>query len=140
MNTLQFEVDLLCNIAEKHLNLEKDSLNVKKKTDDLVLGRMIVCNILLDGGVKYSTLAKYFMQDRTNYYHYRKKHTFYIQDDRIYPYYNSMFNAIMLEYERRSGNVCLKSMLEKMQVIDGINDEVNGLLNQKKLLTNALEI
>ena len=69
MNEFEFEVNLITSITEHKLGLPVNSLNVKEKTEQLVLGRMVVCNILMFGGVTPTKLSDYFCKHRTNFYH-----------------------------------------------------------------------
>lgn len=138
MTELHFEVKLISNITEKHLGLDVDALNVKTKTDELVMGRMIVCNILMDGGVTPAKLAEFFKQHRTNYYHYRKKHISYVNNPKIYPYYLELYNNILNEYQERSATTCFSTLLSKLEVIDDIDNTVKSLNEQKLLIQKSI--
>ena len=49
MSEFILEINLVTSITERKLGLEMGSLNVKKKTETLVLGRMVVFNLLMQG-------------------------------------------------------------------------------------------
>ena len=74
MKNFKLELDLITDICEQQLGLEVGTLNTKTKTKDLVLGRMVVSNILMDGGVTPTKLSDHYVQHRTCFYHYGKLH------------------------------------------------------------------
>jgi len=139
MNEFEFEVNLITSITEKTLGLPSNSLKVKTKTEELVIGRMVVCNILMDGGVTPAKLAQYFLQDRTNYYHYRKQHKYYVTNPKAYPYYLDTFNQVINEYEQRSANICFQNTLKRLDVLDDIDSTIKNLKEQKLLLEQSLK-
>ncbi len=138
MNEFEFELNLITNITERNLGLEIGSLNVKKKTERLVLGRMVVCNILMQGGVTPAKLAEYFCKHRTNFYHYKKLHKLYFTNLAMYPEYIDLYEQVLDEYEDRSVSPRFKSNLVKLSVIDDINSTLKALQEQKEILTNTL--
>tara|TARA_R110000824_G_scaffold99366_4_gene236782 strand:+ start:2918 stop:3334 length:417 start_codon:yes stop_codon:yes gene_type:complete len=135
MNEFEFEVNLITSITEHKLGLPVNSLNVKEKTEQLVLGRMVVCNILMFGGVTPTKLSDYFCKHRTNFYHYKKLHTLYFDNLAMYPEYVRLFNQVMQDYEDRSVSPRFKGKLVKLSVIDDIDLTIAELNKQKKLLT-----
>lgn len=139
MTELQFEINLITTIAEKNLGLPPGSLNTKKKTEQLVIGRMVVCNILMDGGVTPAKLADHFCKHRTNYYHYRKQHDFYITNPKAYPEYNILYDKVLNEYESRADvSDLFKNRLAKLEVIDEIEKTLVSLQAQKELLIKTV--
>lgn len=141
MTELQFEIDLITNITEKKLGLEKGTLNQKKKTEILVLGRMVVTNMLMDGGISPAKLADHFCKHRTNYYHYRKLHKFYINNVKAYPEYNILFNAVLDEYDNRTDvSDLFRNRLAKLEVIDDIERALVSLEAQKELLIKTTKL
>tara|TARA_Y100000114_G_C11733484_1_gene314884 strand:+ start:1042 stop:1464 length:423 start_codon:yes stop_codon:yes gene_type:complete len=138
MTDLNFEIKLISNITERHLGLTPDALNVKTRTGELVLGRMLVCNILMDGGLTPAKIAEFFKQHRTNFYHYRKKHLIYVGNSKIYPYYIELYNSILNEYKERSSTNCFATLLNKLQVINDIDNTVSTLIQQKQLLQQSI--
>lgn len=139
MNELTFEINLVISITEKALGLTPGTLNTKTKTEDLVLGRMVACNILMDGGLTPAKLGEHFRQHRTNFYHYRKQHKNYVDIPGMYPQYLELFNRVLDEYEERSVSVRLKDDLTKLEVIEDIDITLDRLLEQKKLLQKSLK-
>ena len=135
MNEFEFEVNLITSITEHKLGLAANSLNVKKKTENLVLGRMVVCNILMFGGVTPTKLSEYFCKHRTNFYHYRKLHETYFENLAMYPDYVRLFDSVMQDYEDRSTSPRFKGKLVKLSAIDDINLTIQELNKQKELLT-----
>lgn len=138
MNEFEVYVNLLTTIAEKTLKIEPNSLNVKKKTDKLVLGRMVVCNILMDGGLSPSKLSNIFVQDRSNYYHYRKQHTKFVQNPKIYPMYLDVYSKVLQEFEDRTNIISLSDLLTKLDLLDDIDRTVDTLTQQRGLLEKTL--
>ncbi len=139
MTELQFEINLITTITEKKLGLQAGSLNTKKKTEPLVMGRMVVCNLLMDGGISPAKLAEHFCKHRTNYYHYRKQHNFYITNPKAYPEYNLLYEAVLSEYESRADvSDMFRSKLAKLEVIDDIERTLTSLQAQKELLIKTI--
>ena len=138
MNELAFEVKLLFNIAEKHLGIELDSLNVRKKTQELVLGRMVVANILMQGGISKQTLSEHLLQDRTNFYHYEKQHNGFISDRRIYPEYYDLYYMVLDEYEQRSATPFYEERLEKLERLNTLGKSIEVMQEQYNKLSKAV--
>ena len=134
MNDFEFEVHLITSITEHKLGLAANSVNVKKKTENLVLGRMVVCNILMFGGVTPTKLSEYFCKHRTNFYHYRKLHETYFTNLAMYPEYVRLFDSVMQDYEDRSTSPRFKGKLVKLSAIDDINLTILELNKKKELL------
>jgi len=138
MTELEFEVNLITTITEKRLGLEVGSLNTKTKTEHLVIGRMIVCNILMEGGISPAKLGEHFYQHRTAYYHYAKNHKNYIQNPNIYPEYNELYAQVFEEYESRTASVMFQDKLKRLEVIEDIDSTIKSLKEQKQILTNLI--
>jgi len=134
MNDFEFEVQLITSITEHKLGLAANSLNVKKKTEKLVLGRMVVCNMLMFGGVTPTKLSDYFCKHRTAFYHYRKLHYLYFDNLAMYPEYVKLFDDVMQDYEDRSTSPRFKGKLVRLSAIDDINLNISELMKQKELL------
>tara|TARA_R110000751_G_scaffold32542_9_gene81763 strand:+ start:712 stop:1128 length:417 start_codon:yes stop_codon:yes gene_type:complete len=135
MNEFIIEINLVTSITERKLGLEMGSLNVKKKTETLVLGRMVVFNLLMQGGVTPAKLSNYFCKHRTAFYHYKKLHKFYFTNLAAYPEYVTLYKEVLDEYENTSVSPRYKSKLVKLSVIDDINITIKSLQAQRELLT-----
>ena len=135
MNEFIFEINLITSITERKLGLEMGSLNVKKKTETLVLGRMVVCNLLMQGGVTPAKLSKYFCKHRTAYYHYKKLHKFYFTNLAAYPEYIDLYKQVLDEYENTTLTPRYRSNLVKLSAIDDIDLTIKSLQAQKEILT-----
>lgn len=139
MTELEFEIDLITSLTEKKLGLKRNTLNQKKKTEDLVLGRMVVTNMLMDGGISPAKLADHFCKHRSSYYHYRKRHNFYITNPKAYPEYNLLYSAVLEEYDKRSdASDLFKNRLAKLEVIEDIDKTLLSLNAQKELLLKTV--
>ena len=68
------EIKELCDIATNIVGLEQGSLISKSRKEPYALARQVVANICLDKGIHFVTIAKVLNRDRTNIYHYQKKH------------------------------------------------------------------
>ena len=138
MSELEFEINLITSICEKHLGLETGSLDTKTKTSYLVIGRMIVCNMLMSGGVTPAKLSEHFVQHRTAFYHYAKNHKIYMDNPRIHPEYVQTYNNVFDEYQERTLSVAFTDKLKRLEVIETIDTTIQDLKEQKKLLTESI--
>tara|TARA_R110001599_G_scaffold88633_2_gene235447 strand:+ start:1141 stop:1560 length:420 start_codon:yes stop_codon:yes gene_type:complete len=134
---LKDEILKLNAITEELLGIE--NLNQKKKTSELVLGRMVVCNILMDNKIKPAVLAKHYDKDRTNFYHYRKRHCNYLENPRIHPEYIKMYIEVHEEYIKRAKDARTLNNLERLDVLDQINTNIDELLLRKTEVLLALK-
>tara|TARA_E500000318_G_C3548670_1_gene207860 strand:- start:887 stop:1294 length:408 start_codon:yes stop_codon:yes gene_type:complete len=128
---LKSEIELLTYITADHLGINEDNIDVKQKTGKQVMARMIMCNILMECGIKPSQLAKHFCKHRTNYYHYLKLHKDYIQNERYNREYVDNFNAVFDEYKSKSERL---DKIEELQALSEIDDTINDLLKIRKYL------
>lgn len=128
---LKSEIELLTYITADHLGINEDHIDVKQKTGKQVMARMIMCNILMECGIKPSQLAKHFCKHRTNYYHYLKLHKDYIQNERYNREYVDNFNAVFDEYKSKSERL---DKIEELQALSEIDDTINDLLKIRKYL------
>lgn len=139
MTELEFEIALITNITEKKLGLTAGTLNVQKKTEQLVLGRMVICNLLMSGGITPAKLAEHFCKHRTAYYHYKKQHTSYMANPRMYPKYNLLYEAVADEYEQRAVTTDrFRNRLAKLEVIEDIENTLLTLQQQKEILLQTI--
>ena len=128
---LKNEIELLTYITADHLGINEDDIDVKQKTGKQVMARMIMCNILMECGIKPSQLAKHFCKHRTNYYHYLKLHKDYIQNERYNRRYVDNFNAVFDEYKSKSERL---DKIEELQALSEIDDTISDLLKIRKYL------
>ena len=128
---LKSEIELLTYITADHLGINEDNIDVKQRTGKQVMARMIMCNILMECGIKPSQLAKHFCKHRTNYYHYLKLHKDYIQNERYNREYVDNFNAVFDEYKSKSERL---DKIEELQALSEIDDTINDLLKIRKYL------
>ena len=135
---LEREITRLNSIVEEKLQL--DNIVVKQRKQDQVLGRMVVCNILLDNGLTPAILARYYKQHRTNYYHYRKKHEHYLEFPKMYPEYIQLYRYANEEYTKRAKDVSMLSKLQRLEILDEIDRSVETLLERKVEVLKAIEI
>jgi|TARA_R110000772_G_scaffold95135_6_gene193356 hypothetical protein len=131
---LETEIELLKNITAKTLFINVDSINVKQKTQEQVLARLVVCNVLMQAGITPATLAKHFCKHRTNFYHYRKLHNHYLQYVNDYPEYNNAFHIVLDTYNKVSTVGSVKRELEKVATLSDIDLTIAKLNNLKKQL------
>lgn len=135
---LEREITRLNSIVEEKLQL--DNIVVKQRKQDQVLGRMVVCNILMDNGLTPAILARYYKQHRTNYYHYRKKHEHYLEYPKMYPEYIQLYRYANEEYTKRAKDVSMLSKLQRLEILDEIDRSVETLLERKVEVLKAIEI
>ena len=135
---LEREITRLNSIVEEKLQV--DSIQVKQRKQDQVLGRMVVCNILLDNGLTPAMLARYYKQHRTNYYHYRKKHEHYLEFPKMYPEYMQLYRYTTEEYRKRAKDVSMLSKLQRLEILEEIDRSVESLLQRKVEVLKAIEI
>tara|TARA_R110000787_G_scaffold103768_1_gene210394 strand:- start:399 stop:815 length:417 start_codon:yes stop_codon:yes gene_type:complete len=138
MKNFKLELDLITDICEQQLGLEVGTLNTKTKTKDLVLGRMVVSNILMDGGVTPTKLSDHYVQHRTCFYHYGKLHKQYMMNARIYPEYNELYSMVLAQYEESTECKMFSTTFKKMSIIDDIENTILELQESKKLLTETI--
>ncbi|MAO21664.1 MAG: hypothetical protein CMJ25_13010 [Phycisphaerae bacterium] len=125
------EIELLMFITSKHISVEQDDINVKTKYKEQVMARMVICNILMECGMKPAQLAKHFCKHRTNYYHYLKLHKQYIQNPRMYPEYIEAFNLVFAEYKSKSERI---ERINELQALDEVDRAIADLIQIRKAL------
>jgi len=133
---LKKEIDLLTYITSKHTGVDSKDINVKQKTGEQVISRMVICNILMECGLKPAQLAKHFCKHRTNYYHYLKLHKEYIQNARMYPRYLDVFNKVFDEYMTKTQRL---QTINELQAIDEVDSAIADLLEIRKYLLNETD-
>ncbi len=125
------EIELLMFITSKHISVEQDDINVKTKYKEQVMARMVICNILMECGMKPAELAKHFCKHRTNYYHYLKLHKQYIQNPRMYPEYIEAFDIVFAEYKTKSESI---EKINELQALDEVDRAIADLIQIRKAL------
>tara|TARA_Y100001973_G_C5204906_1_gene340745 strand:+ start:2622 stop:3074 length:453 start_codon:yes stop_codon:yes gene_type:complete len=135
---LEREITRLNSIVEEYLQV--DSIQEKHRKQDTVLGRMIVCNILMDNGLTPAMLARYYKQHRTNYYHYRKKHENFLEFPKTYPEYIQLYDYTTEEYRKRAKDVSMLSKLQRLEILEEIDKNVDSLLQRKVEVLKTIEI
>jgi len=125
------EIELLMFITSKHISVEQDDINVKTKYKEQVMARMVICNILMECGMKPAELAKHFCKHRTNYYHYLKLHKQYIQNPRMYPEYIEAFDIVFAEYKSKSERI---EKINELQALDEVDRAIADLIQIRKAL------
>ena len=135
---LEREITRLNSIVEEYLQV--DSIQEKHRKQDTVLGRMIVCNILMDNGLTPAMLARYYKQHRTNYYHYRKKHEHYLEFPKMCPEYIQLYEYTTEEYRKRAKDVSMLSKLQRLEILEEIDRNVESLLQRKVEVLKTIEI
>jgi hypothetical protein len=125
------EIELLMFITSKHISVEQDDINVKTKYKEQVMARMVICNILMECGMKPAQLAKHFCKHRTNYYHYLKLHKQYIQNPRMYPEYIEAFDIVFAEYKSKSERI---EKINELQALDEVDRAIADLIQIRKAL------
>ena len=138
MINFKLELELITDICEKQLGLELGTLNTKTKTNDLVLGRMVVSNILMEGGVTPTKLSDHYVQHRTCFYYYRKLHKRYMLNPKMYPEYNDLYSMVLTQYEASTDCKTFSTTFKKMSIIDDIENTILELQESKKLLTETI--
>ncbi len=128
------EIELLKNIASDVLDIPVEEINVKGKTAEQVLARLVVCNILMQGGVTPATLSRHFCKHRTNFYHYQKLHKHYTVYPTDYPQYNEAYILVLNRFENESNVGSLKRNLQTASTIEEIDLAIANLNHFKKQL------
>lgn len=124
------EIELLKYITSKHIGLNEE-INVKNQKAELVMARMVVCNILMECGIKPAELAKHFCKHRTNYYHYLKLHKDYIRNPKMHPEYIDIFNIVFNEYKSKSERL---DKINELQALDEVDKAIADLIEIRKYL------
>lgn len=133
---LKHEITKLNAIIEERLEI--DDINVREKKGEQVLGRMVACNILMDNGLTPAMLSKYYCKDRANFYHYRKKHNIYMEYEKSYPEYIQLYNYAKEEYVKRAKDISALSKLQRLELVDDINERIDTLRRRKKEVLETL--
>ena len=133
---LEHEIKKLNAIIEEYLQL--DSIDTKSKTKEEVLGRMVAANILMDYHLTPAMLSNYYKKDRTNFYHYRKQHDSFITYPNSYPEYTALYKHVQVEYIKRARNVNVLSKLQRAEVLDSINRNIDQLIERRQELLQTL--
>ena len=131
---LHEQIRLLENITADILDMPVEDINVKAKTQKQVLARLIICNILMQGGVTPTTLSRYFCKHRTNFYHYQKLHTHYTKYPLDYPPYNDNYILVLNRFEEETNLGSVADNLKKAEAIDEIDLAIANLQNYKSQL------
>ena len=88
------EVKELCNIATDISGLEQGSLSTLTRKEPYAIARQVVANICLNEGIHFVTIAKVLNRDRSNIYHYQKKHDTNFKSWEVYRrLFTKIFNA-----------------------------------------------
>ena len=90
------EVKDLCNIATEIVGLEQGSLTSKSRKEPYALARQVVANICLKNGIHFVTIAKVLNRDRSNIYHYQKKHA---DNFKLWAQYRNLFTKVFNVYK-----------------------------------------
>jgi len=128
---LQKEIELLMYITTKHISIEQEDINVKTKHKEQVMARMVICNILMECGMKPAELATHFCKHRTNFYHYLKLHKQYIQNPKMYPEYIEAFDLVFAEYKSKSERI---ERINELQALDEVDRAIADLIQIRKAL------
>jgi len=125
------EIELLMHITSKHISVDRNEINVHRKTGEQVMARMVICNILMQCGMKPAQLTKYFCKHRTNYYHYLKLHKDYTKNPKMHPYYIDVFNKVFNEYMEQTERL---KTINELQAIDEVDTAIEDLIQLRKYL------
>ena len=90
------EVKELCDIATNIVGLEQGSLISKSRKEPYALARQVVANICLNKGIHFVTIAKVLNRDRTNIYHYQRKHE---NNFKTWVQYRTLFTKVFNTYK-----------------------------------------
>jgi len=87
----------LCNLTTIVLGLPKDSLALKSRKQNLMIGRSIASVISrMEDYTKRETIAEVLNRDRTLIYHYEKKHK---ENYATWLQYRNAFNKVYIAYK-----------------------------------------
>lgn len=128
------EIELLKEITADVLDIPVEEINVKRKTAEQVLARLVVCNILMQGGITPTTLSRHFCKHRTNFYHYKKLHKHYTLYPKAYPEYNDAYILVLNRFEDESNVGSLKRNLQTASTLEEIDLAIANLNHFKKQL------
>tara|TARA_R110001599_G_scaffold40860_2_gene124194 strand:- start:204 stop:713 length:510 start_codon:yes stop_codon:yes gene_type:complete len=87
----------LCNLTTLVLGLPKDSLSLKSRKQNLMIGRSIASVISrMEKSTKHEVIAEVLNRDRTLIYHYEKKHK---HNYASWLQYRNAFNKVYIAYK-----------------------------------------
>ena len=104
--------------------------------------RIVFASFLMEQvGLKVDQLTEYVNRDRTNFYHYQKKHEGYMSDRRVYPEYFDLYNnvndAYFSQLETLFDN---ETKNDKLVKLDEIEKDIRNLKRKHSKLTKAVEL
>ena len=138
---LEKEIRKIKYIVEDTANIQAGSIDSKTRKRDIVLARMIFANFLqYEVGLKESTMTRHLMRDRASFYHYQKQHEKYIENDKIYPEYNDLYNRVKFRYYCQEDKLFDGSnRTEKLKYLHEINNKLEEYNRQKEVLENEIQ-
>lgn len=136
------EIRKIKYIVEDTANVGAGSLDSKTRKREIVLARMVFANFLqYEVGLKEETMTRHLLRDRSSFYHYQKQHEKYIENDKIYPEYNDLFERVKLRYYMQDDKLFDgTNKMEKLRALEQIKAKMNDYERQKEVLTNEINI
>lgn len=139
---LEKEIRKIKYIAEECADIPLGSIDSKTRKREVVLARQAMCSFLLvDAELSHEKLSQFINRHRTNFYHYEKQHKVYIEDARIYPAYNKLYNKIKFAYFSDEHSILTnKPKTEWLAEIDELNKQQRSIERKMKVLEAEREL
>lgn len=143
MNTdIKTEIEQIKLIVEDQAGVPYGSIDSNTRKQEIVKARIVFASFLMEQvGLKVDQLTEYVNRDRTNFYHYQKKHEGYMSDRRVYPEYFDLYNnvndAYFSQLETLFDN---ETKNDKLVKLDEIEKDIRNLQRKHSKLTKAVEL
>tara|TARA_R110000764_G_scaffold85788_1_gene166431 strand:- start:188 stop:625 length:438 start_codon:yes stop_codon:yes gene_type:complete len=143
MNTdIKTEIEQIKLIVEDQAGVPYGSIDSNTRKQEIVKARIVFASFLMEQvGLKVDQLTEYVKRDRTNFYHYQKKHEGYMSDRRVYPEYFDLYNnvndAYFSQLETLFDN---ETKNDKLVKLDEIEKDIRNLQRKHSKLTKAVEL
>tara|TARA_R110000772_G_scaffold135800_2_gene244381 strand:+ start:604 stop:1041 length:438 start_codon:yes stop_codon:yes gene_type:complete len=143
MNTdIKTEIEQIKLIVEDQAGVPYGSIDSNTRKQEIVKARIVFASFLMEQvGLKVDQLTEYVNRDRTNFYHYQKKHEGYMSDRRVYPEYFDLYNnvndAYFSQLETLFDN---ETKNDKLVKLDEIEKDIRNLKRKHSKLTKAVEL
>ena len=134
---MQKEINRIKYIAEEIMDIPFGSIDSKKRHRNISLARQVVgAFIVCELGIDIAKASRLMNRDRTSFYFYKRKHQEYMNDNRIYPDYNKLYELVYDRYMSSSDSIFKsKDTISWFEQLDKIREEQKAI--DRKML--ALE-
>lgn len=133
---LQSEVNKIKYIAEEIADIPFGSIDGKNRQRNISLARQVVGAFMIcDLGLTKAKAANLMNRDRTSFHFYEKKHYEYMQDKRIYPEYNELYEKVSVRYLNDNDSVySSKNTIGWLEQLDRLKDQQKQIQREMKAL------